>query len=336
VKALVLEAFWDLRVVDRAPTPPGPHEVEVAVHATGICGSDVHGFTGETGRREPGQVMGHEIVGTVRALGAEVRGVEVGWSVIVNPVMSCGECPSCRAGHEEVCAAVRVIGVVADRDAGFAESVVVPAANVVRFADGDNAYVGALVEPLAVGYHAARLGEVEAGSHVLVIGGGPIGQAVALGCERLGAARVLVAEPVPGRRELLGTLGFEALHPDDVDTALARWERPPDVVVDAVGARGTVRNGLRLVAPRGVVVLVGMSSPELDIEAYVLTTGERSLRGSFCYSADSFRSTAEWAGRHRDRVGPLIDRVVSLESAPEVFRGLADGSLHANKILVAP
>src|SRR5262245_19832350 len=111
MQALIYHGPHAMEVAEIAPPEPGPGEVLIAVRAVGICGSDVHGYTGASGRRTAGMVMGHEFAGVVRALGAGVRAPAVGTPVAVNPVLYCGECADCRAGQEQLCRKRRTIGV---------------------------------------------------------------------------------------------------------------------------------------------------------------------------------------------------------------------------------
>jgi threonine dehydrogenase-like Zn-dependent dehydrogenase len=183
------------------------------VVATGICGSDIHGLAGATGRRESGQVMGHETVGRVVEVGADVDDDWLGALATVNPVVSCGSCAACLACEEQQCEQSWVLGVRPDVDGAFAERITVPARNVVRLPESMTPEHGALVEPLAVGYHALVRAAPRPDDTVLVIGGGPIGQAAALAARRVGVRRVLVSEPNPARASILQRLGVRVVDP---------------------------------------------------------------------------------------------------------------------------
>ncbi|WP_432876938.1 zinc-dependent alcohol dehydrogenase [Kribbella sp. CA-245084] len=336
MRALVLEEFDRMVLSDRPVPEPGPEEVLVRVLATGICGSDVHGFTGETGRRIPGQVMGHETVGVIASLCAEAAGLSVGDVVVLNPTLACGSCPRCRQGRTNICATRKVIGVDPAISSAFADYFAAPADNLVPF-HGEQLH-GALVEPLAVGFHAARRGEVSDGDHVLVLGGGPIGQAAALASHRLGAATVTVSEPVPARRSLLTELGFRVLDPaaDDIAAAMhaVTGTAGSDVVIDAVGSGVTVRTAVSATAVGGRCVLVGMAAPRLELDAFAVSTADRSIIGAFCYSTDEFSSTARWAEENPQLLGKLISELVSPVRAPKLFTTLASGDGPPGKVLV--
>lgn len=338
MRALVLRDFGELMVERRTDPDPGPREALVRITATGICGSDLHGFTGESGRRAPGQVMGHETVGTVHTP-SRAGGPPAGTVVTVNPVISCGKCAACRSGREQACPDKLVIGVHTEVVSAFAELMAVPVGNLVQLPDAMPVEYGALVEPLAVGYHALRRGDAGPGDAVLVLGAGPIGQACVLAAQRLGAEAVAVSEPDPHRRRLAGALGAKALDPGEgqlVDRAVDALGQRPTLVVDAVGATATLRDALACAVLGGRVVLVGMATPSVDLPAYAVSTEERTVIGSFCYSAAEFRDTAMWVGGAPAELASLVDGRVDLGGAPAAFTRLANGEDQASKVLVFP
>jgi threonine dehydrogenase-like Zn-dependent dehydrogenase len=341
MRALVLADFWKL-TVDEVPEPePGPGDVLIEIVATGICGSDIHGYTGENGRRVRGQVMGHETVGRVLAVGADAGGdLAVGDAVAVNPVLWCGRCRQCAAGREQSCPDKRIVGVTPELRSAFAERLAVPARNAVKIPAGMPVEHGALVEPLAVGCHALVRGACGPGEAVLVIGGGPIGQACVLAARRMGAERVAVSEPAPHRRELNARLGAAVVDPsttEDVPAAVrTALDGEPTLVVDAVGSPRTLATALACAPIGTTVVLVGMAVPTLDVAAYEISTKERSVVGSFCYSAAEFRDTARWAVTAGEQLATLIEGRTDLAGGPASFEALARGTDPASKVLVFP
>ncbi|HSU36787.1 MAG TPA: alcohol dehydrogenase catalytic domain-containing protein [Propionibacteriaceae bacterium] len=339
MKALVLRGNYDIAVEERPDPRPGSGEVVVEVIATGICGSDFHGYSGENGRRHPGQVMGHETVGRIGELGSDVSGLTAGQLVTVNPVMGCNNCPACASGQQQWCSRKVVLGVAPEISAAFAERVAVPAANIVTLPEEMPAELGALVEPMAVGYHAVRRGDAVEGDRVLVIGGGPIGQACLLAARRLGIDNLAISDVSPSRRELCAGLGARPIDPTAGDLAAAVTTTlggPATLVVDAVGISRTVADALAASDLGARIVLVGMGSPQLDLAAYAISTGERSLVGSFTYSPAEFAETAAWVGTVPDGIASLIDGRVGWEGAPQSFDDLARGRSTASKILVFP
>lgn len=328
---------WDMKVTCRPDPVVGDRDVLIGIIAAGICGSDIHGYTGTTGRRHSGQVMGHETVGRVVGVGGEVSGVQIGSLVTVNPLIACGSCRHCRAGAAQVCNDARVLGVAPDLDGSFAELMVAPARNVITL-DADVAEEhGCLVEPLAVGFHAALRCDLSAHSTVLIVGGGPIGQACAIGARRLGVAGVLVSEPLPARRRLLEALGFDTTSPPSIEADLgSKLGGPPTAAIDAVGSSRTLTDTLGHLDNGGRLVLVGMGESTLAVPPYEISVKERSVVGSYCYSEQHFRETAHWVGGNHPELDLLITEGRALTDGPEIFRALADGSASASKVILRP
>jgi threonine dehydrogenase-like Zn-dependent dehydrogenase len=338
MKALRLEEFGTMAVVDIPEPEAGAEEVVLAIIATGICGSDIHGFTGVNGRRQPGQIMGHESVGRIVARGAGVDAVSfpIGAVATFNPLVVPTASLSDYAGREQHAPDRRVIGVDPTRPAAFAERLVVPATNVVLLPDTVPAEWGALVEPLAVAVHAVDRVAVSDGEAVLVLGGGPIGQSVALAAMRVGA-RVVVSEPDADRRALCASLGATTIDPAAgpvADQVVTVFGGPADAALDAVGVSATVSDALESTRRGGRVGLVGMGSPRIELDAYALSTAERTIVGSFTYSSDAFRTAADWVATGDAVFAHLISEVVPLAEGPEAFRRLAAGGAAAGKILV--
>ena len=334
VKALVFKGPWEIVLEEREIRSPGPGEALVSIIATGVCGSDLHGYTGHTGRRHPEQVMGHETVARVEQLGTGSAGVEIGQTVVINPAMSCGECTACSVHEEQRCENLRVIGVVPEWDAAFAEYMIAPVANLLPLPQGTPEHLGALVEPLAVGWHAVRRARLQQGESIFIIGGGPIGQAVALAAKRAGMSDILVSESLPSRRQLLESLGFRAVAPDAATELLA--ERPVGTVFDAVGSNDSVAQGLLATGRGGRLVLIGMAEPQLTLSAFEVSVREREIIGTFCYSNEDFASTVRWLADNAETVAALVDAIEPMEAGPAVFKELASYSRDASKILLSP
>ncbi|MFC7376505.1 zinc-binding dehydrogenase [Brachybacterium sp. GCM10030267] len=340
MRALVLTDYHHLEVLERDRPDPGPGEVLLRIAATGICGSDFHGFTGENGRRVPGQVMGHESAATVAALGDGVDPAElpVGAPATFNPLVVPPEQAEQYRGREQHAPGKQVIGVAQEIQASFADYLVVPARNVHLLDPELPLHLGALVEPLAVAVHAVRLGQPDAGEKVLVIGGGPIGQSVVIALRMAGVDRIVLSEMDPARRELVAALGAEPVDPSAGSTADLVADAlggPADLAVDAVGISATMADALSATSLGGRVVLVGMGSPRLELPAFAISTEERTIHGSFTYTAQDFADATAWIGAHADDVAPLVSDVVPPEQAQEAFARLAAGKGPAGKILVS-
>lgn len=324
-----------MRVVDKERRALAPGQVRIDVLATGICGSDIHGIAGHTGRREVGQIMGHETCGVVIEVAEDVPSEMIGRFGAINPVMSCGECVWCQSGQEQVCREVWILGVEPDIDAAFAEEVVVPLTSFVPINGLEDSALGALVEPLAVGFHAARQAAIDSNSRVLVIGAGPIGQASALGAQALGCASPVLIEPAPARRSVVEELGLSVLDSqlpdDDIINELGGL---PNVVIDAVGATATLNRAVVMSDVRAEIVLVGMASPDVQVPAYEISTKERRVAGSYCYSRRSFEAAARWLEANQSKALKILDSRIDIDQAPDVVRGLAVGNHDLNKAVI--
>ncbi|MCH1881484.1 zinc-binding dehydrogenase [Agrococcus sp. ARC_14] len=337
MKALRLEELGRLEVVDLPDPEPGAGEVRLRIIATGICGSDIHGFTGENGRRFPGQVMGHESVARIDALGAGVEGLTLGDIATFNPVVVPEAEADAFRGREQMAPGKHVIGVAREVVSSFAQLIVVPARNVVPLPASMPVELGALIEPLAVSVHAVRRSGVGAGDRVLVAGGGPIGQSVVLALQMAGVERIAVTELSASRRELVSQLGATALDAagdDVVERIHAALGGEADVAIDAVGVEPTLRTSLQATRIGGTVCLVGMGAPKLGLDAFLVSTQERTIVGSFTYSAQDFRDAAAWIGQAPAQAAALITKTVPLAEGHAAFAELAAHADIPGKVLI--
>lgn len=337
IKALVLVSPGVFDYCEREMRTPASGEAVLDVVATGICGSDVHGAAGHTGRREVGQVMGHETVGRVVEIGPDVDEAFLGRVAAVDPVMSCDGCPNCRSGAQQHCENGWVLGVRADYDGAYADRLVLPARNLVLLPDEMTAWHGALIEPLAVGFHAAVRGNASPLDRVLILGGGPIGQAVALGCRRLGVREIVVSEPDLQRGALIESLGFTHITPDlldqDAEGERAGWA---SLVFDVVGTDRTLASALQCSARMARIVLVGMDAPTISLSSYAVSAGERAIIGTISSTRRDYMETADWVAANPSVVEAMVDAHEALEDGPQVFERLLGGVSRANKVLLHP
>lgn len=340
MRALVLSDYHHIDVVERPRPRPSAGEVLLRIAATGICGSDFHGFTGDNGRRFPGQIMGHEAAGTIAAHGpgVDVEALPLGAPATFNPLVVPPEEAEAYRDREQHAPGKQVIGVAPDVQAAFADYLVVPERNVLLLDPELPLHLGALIEPLAVSVHAVRLGSPTPGSKVLVIGGGPIGQSVVIALQMAGVREIALSEPAEDRRELVSSLGVTVLDPADgpvPEQATEALGAPADLAIDAVGVSATMADALKATRLGGSVVLVGMGSPTLEIPAFAVSTEERTIIGSFTYTARDFADATAWAGAHAAALAPLVSRTVPPTQAHEAFTALAAGDGPPGKILVA-
>lgn len=296
----VVHGAHDVRFDERTPVAPGPGEVRVRPAYNGICGSDIHliadpgtsGFVLEHDA-DGGLAMpvGHEYAGTVEEVGEAVTaqtGVRVGDRVAVFPVGYCGTCEACAQGMEECCERAH------DLAGGLGESVTVPARNVFVLPESVDLRLGALVEPMAVGWHAVRLSGVTADDAVVVAGAGPIGLGIFLALKARGVTRVVVSEPSADRRAVAAALGAQVVDATAADfsaqvRALVGPGRPA-VGFDAAGSAPAFTSVLRLLGLRGRMVVVAIHTREFPFNpTTALLARERSVLHTYAYSVADFR-----------------------------------------------
>jgi L-iditol 2-dehydrogenase len=342
MKALLLSQYRHLEVADLAVPVPGRDEVLIRVAACGICGSDVHGYDGSSGRRIPPIVMGHEAAGTIAAVGEGVNGFSQGDRVTLDSTVYCGECPPCRSGNINLCDRRQVLGVSCSdyrRAGAFAEFVVAPARIIHRLPETLLFYDAALLEAVAVALHAISLVPVAPGSTALVVGAGTIGLLLQQALRVAGCSRVFVTDVDPTRLKLSQELGATA-------TLAAGAELGPqilqltdalgvDIAIEAVGNSETVNVAVDSVRKGGSVVLVGNISPEVTLPLQKVVTRQIRLQGS-CASAGEYPKAIELVSNGAIRVKPLITAVVPLHEGPQWFERLYAREPNLMKIVLAP
>lgn len=285
----------DVRIDDVEPATVGPTDVRIDVAVCGICGTDVHEY--ERAEYTPAEphprsgasrpiTIGHEFSGTVSEVGDQVTGVESGDQVAVHPNIPCGSCRYCEDGAYNRCTDVLAVGLQTGAG-GFAEEAVVPAQQVHRLPAGVPVWQGALVEPLAVGLHAVRRSALCAGDTAAVFGCGPIGLTVVRALREAGAKRVFASEPNPARREVALELGADvALDPTESD-APERITTATDGGVDAsfefAGVAPAVNAAIESTRRGGGLTVGSMTSGTTSVDLQRVVTGERTLRGTYCY-----------------------------------------------------
>jgi L-iditol 2-dehydrogenase len=337
VKALLLSAPRTLVIAD----VPSPHvddtDVLVRVAACGICGSDVHGYDGSSGRRIPPIVMGHEAAGVIERVGRAVTAFEAGDRVTFDSTVSCGECGACRRGDVNLCDRRMVLGVSCGeyrRDGAFAEYVSVPSRIVYPLPDAVPFEHAALVEPLSVALHAVGRRPPQPDEPVLVIGCGVIGLLIiqvlrARGCRNVTAVDVDESRLALAREMGAATLEFSGGHVTEQSRG------PFGVTFDAVGRPETVIQAIRAARKGGAVVLVGNITPTVDLPLQEVVTREISLFGS-CASRGEYAEAIGLMASGAVNVGPLVSATAPLEEGPAWFDRLYDREPGLLKVVLRP
>lgn len=343
MKALVMPAYNHLEVQDWPRPELGPGEVLIEVAACGICGSDVHGMDGSTGRRQPPIVMGHEAAGRIVELGPGVDDWAPGERVTFDSTVYCGQCWFCRRGQINLCDRRRVLGVSCDdyrRHGAFAEYVAVPQHILYRLPDAVSFEQAAMVEPLSVALHAVNRCRVRLDDTAVVVGAGMIGLLVVQALRAAGCGRIIAIDLEPRRLELACALGAdEGLRSDQADIPAAVLQRTAgrgaDLAMEAVGIAATVQLAVACVRKGGQIGLVGNLAPSVDFPLQAVVTRELSVQGS-CASCGEYDACLDLLARNAVRVEPLISATAPLADGPDWFHRLYRGGEGLMKVILQP
>ena len=342
MKALLLSKYNHFEFADLPQPSPGSGEVLIRVAACGICGSDVHGYDGSSGRRIPPIVMGHEAAGTIAALGANVTGFAVGDRVTFDSTVYCGSCAPCRRGEVNLCDHRQVLGVSCsdyNRAGAFAEYVVVPSRIVYRLPDTLSFPEAAMLEAVAVAIHAVNLAEIAPNSTGLVVGAGMIGLLVLQALRVAGCSRIFVADTDSSRLKLAKEIADVDILSLDSEIAAQILQRTGgtgvDVAMEAVGRNETVRACIASVRKGGTVVLVGNISPQVELPLQTVVTRQIRLQGS-CASAGEYPRAIELLASGAIKVKPLITAVAPLNDGPQWFERLHAREPNLMKVVLTP
>ncbi|MDH3668963.1 MAG: alcohol dehydrogenase catalytic domain-containing protein [Paracoccaceae bacterium] len=317
------------------PQAPGPGEAAIRVAYCGICGTDMHVFHGNMDARVGfDRVIGHEMSGTVEALGEGVSNVTQGEKVVVRPLDHCGDCPACTAGHHHICHNLKFLGL--DTDGAMQEIWTVPAHTLHELPDDLRMDHAALIEPVAVACHDVRLSGLRHGEDVVVIGGGPIGILVAMVARDAGG-RVLISEVNPHRLAIAGKLGFDTVNPVEADlTALVNQrtgDKGADVVFEVSGTQPGVDAMTAVAATRARIVMVAIHAKKPQIDLFQFFWRELKLIGARVYEPEDYeKAIAIIAGGGVD-ADTVITDVSPLTQIQAAFEAL-DTSPTAMKSLI--
>jgi L-iditol 2-dehydrogenase len=342
VKALLLSQYRHLEIADIPIPAPARDEVLVRVAACGICGSDVHGYDGSTGRRIPPLVMGHEAAGAIAETGAGASGFAKGDRVTFDSTVYCGECSNCRRGDVNLCDRRQVLGVSCGdyrRNGAFAEFVVVPARIVHRLPDNLSFSEAALLEAVAVALHAVSLAPIQPGSTALVVGAGTIGLLVQQALAVAECEPVFVADVDATRLKLSASLGATTILGSGADLVqeVLRLTNGTgvDITVEAVGLNQTVTTAINATRKGGSVILVGNVSPEVTLPLQSVVTRQIRLQGS-CASSGEYPRAIKLMSSGKINVKPLISAVAPLTDGPKWFERLYAREPNLMKVVLQP
>jgi threonine dehydrogenase-like Zn-dependent dehydrogenase len=322
---------------------PGPAEtghVVVRPETIGLCGSDFHYFHADLGSVRDDElyprIQGHEFSAIVEDVGPGCPpGLVSGQRVAVWPVIACGTCHACQLGRGNACERIQLIGI--HLDGALQQRLSIPATQAFPVADTD-ARLSAFIEPMSIAVRTVVRGRVTAGERVVVLGAGPIGQAVAIAALDRGAT-VLIVDRIDARLERgrLSGADLALVEPgDDLVARVREWGggELPEIVVEATGAPEPMRAALEAVAQTGRVLVVGLTTQEVPLPIGILPFRELDVLGVSTCTAEDFAEAVEVVARHRSAVEALISHDFALEDAPEAIAFAIEHPAEAMKVLV--
>jgi L-iditol 2-dehydrogenase len=343
MNALLLSRYKHLEIANLPVPVPEPFDVLVQVAACGICGSDVHGYDGTSGRRIPPLVMGHEAAGIVAAIGSEVSGFAIGDRVTFDSTVYCGVCTFCRKGEVNLCDDRQVVGVSCgdySRAGAFAEYVAVPARIVYKLPENLAFAEAAMLEAVSVALHAVAVSKPEGEETALIIGAGMIGLLTLQAARVAGCSRVFVADIDTTRLKSATELGADKTllaSGEELTREILQWTggRGVDVVFEAVGRNETVTAAIDCVRKGGTVTLIGNISPQVNLPLQKVVSRQIRLQGS-CASCGEYPEAMKLMSSGKIRVGPLITAVAPLSDGPAWFDRLHSGEPNLMKVVLDP
>lgn len=343
MKALLLTQYRHLEIADMPQPEVGPSDVLVRVAACGICGSDIHGFDGSSGRRIPPLVMGHEAAGEVVRVGPQVSRVAPGMRVTFDSTVCCGDCFFCRRGDINLCDHRQVLGVSCGqyrRHGAFAEFVCLPQQIVYPLPDSVPLEHATLIEPLSVAMHGVRRAEAAANDAAVVVGTGMIGLLVVQALKRVGCRPVIAVDLDADRLERAADLGADLTllaQENDVPQCVrqATGGRGADVAIEAVGASQPMRTAIAALRKGGRLALVGNITPQVEIPLQEVVTRELTLAGS-CAARDEIPQCIGLLANGDIIVAPLITAAAPLEDGPRWFDRLYGAEAGQLKVVLRP
>lgn len=310
-------------------------EALIRVKYAGICGTDIHIFKGLHPRASAPIVMGHEISGIIEGIKTSLKDLKVGDKVVVNPLISCGECFACKEGDYHICPKLNLIGI--DKNGGFAEYVVANTDKLFKIPCSLSLELAALMEPVAVAVHAVRKSGLSLGNKVAIIGGGPIGQLIAQVCKLSGATSIVLIEVNPERIEFAKNHGITVC--SSLEDSIKKInqitnDKGADIVYEAVGIQDTYEYTTKLVKAGGKIIAVGAASKPISMDFWKIYFEELKIIGIHVYEPIDIEITLELLNEYPHIFQPFISKVICLEDLQEELLELSAGKSSAMKILV--
>ena len=343
MKSLILEKYNELTIRETEIPELKAGWVLIKVEACGICGSDVHGMDGSTGRRQPPVIMGHEASGIIHEIAQDVSGFNMGDRVTFDSTISCGECFYCKKGDINLCENRRVLGVSCDdyrQNGAFAEYVAVPANIVYSIPDNISFEQAAMIEAVSIAVHATSISQIQENDIAVVIGCGIIGLLCVQALKAAGCGKVFAIDQIDEKLDMAFRLGadftIKSSDPELITKVMNETsQRGADIVFEVVGIEPTVNLAVDCSRKGGTVTLIGNLSPEVRFPLQKVVTRQLKVQGS-CASAGEYPLCLELIASGKIKVDDLISQVASLDDGNEWFQRLYNKEARLMKVILKP
>ena len=344
MKALVYTEPYTFKYTDVDDPKPANDEVLIRVKYCGICGSDVHGYTGSTGRRVPPMIMGHEISGDIAEVGNEVEGFNSGDRVSFEPPIFCGHCLYCLSGQGNICENRKVVGVSVDEwkvDGGMAEFLTVPSHVVHKLPDSLSYEEATQLDATSVAVHAVNRSDISLNDTVVIVGTGTIGLLALQAAKAKGAGVVVVTDVNDSRLEFAKKLGADlAFNPTKVNLVEEIKEITygvgADVAIEAVGFEATFNQAMAVTKTGGQMTVIGNSQRMAQTNIQEIVVRELTIRGNYASKSGEFAACLDLIASGTIKIEPLINQILPLQEAPQAFEELDSGKSTKIKVLLEP
>jgi len=343
MKALVLEEYNKFSLKNVAKPKVGPNDVLIRIKACAICGSDVHGMDGSSGRRIPPIIMGHEAAGIIEEVGDQVVNYKKGKRVTFDSTYYCNSCYYCRLGKINLCANRKIFGVSCNKyhqDGAFAEFIVVPEHLLYKLPDNVSFEEASLIEPLSVALHALNRTSIKINDISVVVGAGMIGLLVIKLLKIAGCGMIIAIDIDKFKLEFALSMGAtNVLNPDEVvvnkEILNLTNNRGADFSFEIVGISQTIETAIKCLKKGGLLTLVGNLSPEVQIPLQVLVTNEITVKGS-CASAGEYNTCIDMISQKIINLNKLISKKVPLSEGSIWFDKLYKKKHQLLKVILKP
>ena len=317
------------------PVEPAGDEVKVKVAYCGLCGTDLHVYHGHMDARVGcHRIIGHEMSGTVEAIGADVNDLAIGDNVVIRPLHPCLECPACQRGHSHICQNLKFLGL--DTDGALQESWTVPRHTVHKLPAGLSLRNAALVEPVAVACHDVARSRLTAGEDVLIIGGGPIGILIAM-VARENGANVTISEVNAHRLEMAQNMGFKTLSPAQCNIGETIYQdtgnKGADVIFEVSGTQPGVDCMTEAAATRARIVMVAIHASPPQVDMFKFFWREIELFGARVYTSDDFEMAIDLIARGAIDCDTVITDIQGLDKVGEVLADMAGNPANLKSLI---